>query len=235
MSTYKHANIVTKEHTKTNQNKQCVSTVCPGHLKIQLDPINVKYVLRTQRAKEGELLNVLVVCLVKNQIKAVLNVPNAMLVKQVLVVMVLVINAKQVNIVRAAWIPLRAKYARSVGQQRRKVLPRAMGVSLVHTAVLMVSVHRVPLINTKTPVVSKIASHAPPKVKYPTHNKPPVQNRLGLPPPTVATASILTTRRPIKTIGRVLDARLAVPAKEKRPLILCHHFLVGGLFLLLNE
>ena len=102
MSTYKHANIVTKEHTKTNQNKQCVSTVCPGHLKIQLDPIDVKYVLRTQRAKEGELLNVLVVCLVKNQIKAVLNVPNAMLVKQVLVVMVLVINAKQVNIVRAA-------------------------------------------------------------------------------------------------------------------------------------
>jgi hypothetical protein len=71
-------------------------------LKIQLDPIDVKYVLRTQRAKEGELLNVLVVCLVKNQIKAVLNVPNAMLVKQVLVVVVLVINAKQVNIVRAA-------------------------------------------------------------------------------------------------------------------------------------
>jgi hypothetical protein len=110
-----------------------------------------------------------------------------------------------------------------------------MGVSLVHTAVLMVSVHRVPLINTKTPVGNKHAKLVPPKVKYPTHNKPPVPNPRGPPPPTVATASILTTRRPIKTIGRVLDAHLAVPAKEKRPLILCHHFLVGGLFLLLNE
>jgi len=95
--------------------------------------------------------NAMHVLLVPNQKKAVRNVPNATLVKQVLDPMVLVINVLRVNTVRAVWNRLRAMHAQLVGRLRMEVqnVIRAMLADLAKQKVFVQHVRMVFIKRTK--------------------------------------------------------------------------------------
>jgi len=94
--------------------------------------------LKTPKVNEQIRPNAMHVLLVPNQKKAVRNVPNATLVKQVLDSMVLVINVLRVNTVRAVWNRLHAMHAPLVLVKVTKDKLRVQNAAPVNSTMLPV-------------------------------------------------------------------------------------------------